>query len=275
MNIIINPRSEAQLSSIKNDLPHALLLAGERGVGLATVARGIAGRDVAGFIEPLDSKGQVNTETGTISVEVIRRLYDQTRTKQTGRQIMIVDDADRMSLGAQAAFLKLLEEPNEGTHFILTSHSPQLLLPTIRSRVQSITLHPITGEQTKQLLLDIGIADTRTKTQLEYLATGLPAELRRLTSDEEYFKQRAEIMTDTRTFLTSSPYERLLVVHKYQKERSKALQLLDSALAVSRRTLSTKPQKNITYQLEALLKTREKIEANCNTRLQLMAFVVQ
>lgn len=275
MNVIINPSSETRLGSMNSELPHAVLLVGQRGVGLSTIAKSIAKIDLAGFIEPFDSKEMVNRETGTISVEAIRRLYDQTRTKHTGRQVIIIDDADRMSLGAQAAFLKLLEEPNDGIHFILTSHSPQLLLPTVRSRLQIITIDPITNEQTRQLLLDLTVTDTKTKTQLEYLAAGLPAELMRLAHDEGYFQHRAEIMADTRALMTGSLYQRLVVVNKYQKERSKSLQLIDGAITVSRRTLSAKPQSNVTHQLESLLRAREKIEANCSARLQLMAFVIQ
>jgi DNA polymerase III gamma/tau subunit len=120
MESVINPTSNKQLASYRTELPQSILLTGERGVGLATIARGLAGNSLAGFIEPLNNKDEVDHDVGTISVDAIRRLYEQTRSKQTSARVIIIDDADRMSHGAQAAFLKLLEEPTIHTHFVLT-----------------------------------------------------------------------------------------------------------------------------------------------------------
>lgn len=274
MNIVINLKSQQRLAAATKELPQSLLITGEQGVGLGTIARNLAQRDLAGFIEPENSKGQTDHETGTITVETIRRLYKQTRAKQATQQIIIIDDADRMSPGAAAAFLKLLEEPNDSTHFILTSHAPQLLLPTIRSRVQSVLIEPATPEQTNALITELGIKDSKRRVQLEFLAGGLPAELCRLASDDEHFRARAEIMGDARELLMASSYEKLLVVHKYYQNRPAALQLLDSALTITRRSLSQKPQPALIRQLDRLLEVQERIASNHNIRLQLMDFVL-
>lgn len=274
-NLAIHARTLAKLTTIEKELPHAVLLSGESGVGLATIAKAIAGREVATYIEPLDNKGNPDHTSGTISVAIIRNLYDQTRAKSLARRVYIIDDADRMSAGASAAFLKLLEEPTEHTHFILTSHAPQVLLPTVRSRLQTITVEPISATQTKQFISTLHVTDETSIRQFEYLAAGLPAELVRLSLDSDYFKARAEIMSDTRTFLTGTPYQKILVVHKYQQSRPQALQLLDSALLVTKRSLTAKPQPNLAKQLSTLLSARERIEANGNIRLHLLAFVVQ
>lgn len=275
MKLVIHPKSHEKLKIAARDLPGALLLTGERGVGLSTIARDMAARDLTACIEPMDSKAQINHSTGTVTVETIRQLYDHTRAKQTSRQVIVIDDADRMSLGAQAAFLKLLEEPTANTHFILTSHSPQRILPTVRSRTQAVHIEPATHEQTTAFLDKIPDIDTKIRVQLEYLAAGLPAELSRLIDDETYFKDRAATMADTRIFLTDPLYQKLLIVHKYYQSKPATLQLLDSALAVTRRSLSVKPQPALVNQLDRLLIVREKIEANHNIRLQLMAFVLQ
>lgn len=272
--ITLHPSTTQKLASLRRSLPHGLLLAGKPGTGLYTVARDLAGSELLSIIEPIDAKGNSNHDTGTISVAMIRALYEQTRTKSTKRRIVIIDDAERMSSGAQAAFLKLLEEPGENIYFILTSHAAKRLLPTIRSRLQTVNVEPILASQTEHFLDALGINDQKTRVQLSYLAAGLPAELTRLVADQAYFKQRAEAMADTRTFLTGSVYERLLIIHAYHQDRSKALQLIDSCLVVTERSLRAKPQPNLVSQLEALLAVRDKIEANGNIRLQLMAFVV-
>lgn len=275
---LLAPAATTKVALLRQNLPHATLLTGEPGVGLATISRYLAGRELAAFIEPIrnkDDKEIIDHHTGTIAVAVIRSLYDRTRSKSTTRQVFIIDDADRMSPGASAAFLKLLEEPTESTHFILTSHTPQKLLPTIRSRLQATAIEPLTPEQTKRAIDELNIKDSTKKTQLRYLADGLPAELSRLTSDDDYFKSRAKLMADTRTFLTGTRYQRLLIIHEYYQDKLKSLALIDSALMVAKRSFAAKPQSNLASQLGNLLMAREKIVANGNVRLQLLAFVVQ
>ena len=81
-------------------------------------------------------------------------------------------------------------------------------------------------------------------------------------------------MGDVRTLLSGSVYSKLLLVQKYYQKKHETLQLLDGALAVSRRSLSSQPQTNLIMQIDNLITVREKIDANCNIRLQLMTFVL-
>ena len=111
---------------------------------------------MAGLLRPQDTKEKIDNENGTISVEMIRQLYDQTRARHTSPQIFIIDDADRMSRGAQNAFLKLLEEPGKQIYFILTSHNPQNLLPTIRSRTQNVVLQALDKTESSTFIESLG-----------------------------------------------------------------------------------------------------------------------
>lgn len=269
----LHPASQAQIDRLASNLPQSLLLSGPVGVGLATLARQIAGKNLAGFIYPKSQKGDADPE-GTVSVEMIRDLYDSTRSKQKSARIIIIDNADRMSPSASGAFLKLLEEPTEHTHFILTSHRPQALLPTIRSRVQEVKIQPLDATHSEEYLTLLNISDKTKRMQLQFIASGLPAELTRLADDSEYFAKKAELMGDARTLLTAKTYEKLLIVQKYQSSRELALQLLDSALIIARRGVSAKPQQALIAQLESLLTARENIAANFNVRLQLTQLVL-
>lgn len=272
--LLINPTSQKRLDILKEQLPQSLLLTGEGGVGLLTIAKGLAEKQLAGIIRPQDAKEQLDDQNGTITVEMIRRLYDQTRAKHTSRQIVIIDDADKMSLGAQAAFLKLLEEPNFHIYFILTSHTPGRLLPTIQSRVQQIMIYPASSQQTDEYLEHIGITDSVKKSQLHFIAEGLPAEISRLLADEDYFKERAKVMSDARALLQSNSYEQLLIIQRYQPDRVMTLRLLDSMLLVARRSLSAKPQAGLVKQLEKLLDIQTNIQNNHNVRLQLTRHIL-
>lgn len=274
MSLFVHPVSDLQIKALEASMPQSLLLAGVKGVGLKTIALKIAGAAITDVVSPADAKGEANEHTGTISVDAIRRLYTQTRAKRTGRQVIIIDDADRMSPGAQAAFLKLLEEPNPTTYFILTSHHPQQLLSTVRSRVQQITIQPITSGQSADYIASLGVADATKKTQLLFIATGLPAQLRLLVEDSDYFAMCAKVISDARSLLQLSPYNKLCVVQKYQSDRTAAIRLIDTTMHLLRHSLSNKPQVSAVAQLTTLLQIRDKITAQGNVRLQLARFVL-
>jgi len=75
-------------------------------------------------------------EKGTHDIETVRNLEALTRTKQTAHQTFIIEQADQLTLPAQNAFLKLLEEPNDNISFVFLATSPQPLLPTVLSRAK-------------------------------------------------------------------------------------------------------------------------------------------
>lgn len=274
MNLVFHPASHDLINRLRVHLPQSLLVSGERGTGLTSTAKYIAGGQVVAIVEPVDVKGTVDHERGTIKIEAIRQLYEQTRAKHTSPQAVIIDSADHMSHGAQNAFLKLLEEPNEHIHFILTAHNPRALLPTIHSRVQEVTLLSITAEQTAAFLREQGVTDAKKLAQLRFIADGLPAELGRLIADDDYFAIRAGNMGDARTFIQGTTFERLEVAFKYSTQREKALQLLDSALTILRKSLSSNPEPRLIAQLERTLAAREAIDTNHHARLQLTRIVV-
>jgi DNA polymerase-3 subunit delta' len=179
-----------------------------------------------------------------------------------------------MSHSAQSAFLKLLEEPGTHITFILSTHQPSALLPTIRSRLQQYALRPVTSEQTSALIQSLGVSDPTKQTQLRYLAEGLPAEITRLARDNDRFKLFAGHIGDARQMLQGVPYQRALVVQKYRSDRSGAVQLVDAMIAILRRTMSTTPQQSTIKSLGQLLATREHLASNCNVSIQLMQHVL-
>lgn len=274
MDLQFNPITKLQIEATMLRLPQSLLLCGQRGVGLGTVAAFMAGRELVTYIQPKNIKGDIDPKTGTISIEVIRELYNQTRTVHKGRRVIIIDDAERMSRGAQAAFLKLLEEPSPSTHFILTSHQPSILLATIRSRLQQLHVQPLTPTQTIAFIQSQNKADDRMKSQLQFIAPGLPAEITRLLNNAAYFEAKAKIITDARTFLQAEPYQKLRIAYTYRSNREDALSLLDGVIAILKHTLSTKPSQGLVAQLERVLETKERISANQSIPLNLTQIVL-
>jgi DNA polymerase-3 subunit delta' len=83
---------------------------------------------------------EVAGEKKMISIEQIREIVSgATMRPYEGRtKVFIVDPADALSASGSNALLKTLEEPSRDTSFLLLTRTPDRLLPTIRSRSQSI-----------------------------------------------------------------------------------------------------------------------------------------
>lgn len=83
--------------------------------------------------------------SAVIRVDEIRELnnFIHMSAADGGRRVVIVDDADLMNPNASNALLKMLEEPPARTYFMLISHQPSGLLPTIRSRCRTLALRTL------------------------------------------------------------------------------------------------------------------------------------
>jgi DNA polymerase III delta prime subunit len=275
VNPVVHPESQRLLDAVLRDSPHAVLISGPVGIGLATVARFYAKQSSAQFMTVLPEKNEkVDLKKGTITVESIRRLYDITRTIEPSGRIVVIDYTERMAPAAQNAFLKLLEEPSEGTQFMLLTHRPELILPTIASRAQHVDLRPITAAQSQAFLDGLGVTDATKRAQLLFIAEGLPAELTRLVSDETAFESRASLVKDARSLVMGSAYERLLLAKKYKDSREAALTLIEDALKLLRRTIASNGDVASLRVLTRLEVIHKRVSEQGNVRLQLSATVM-
>jgi DNA polymerase III delta prime subunit len=272
---LIHPASDLTLSLLMKNLPQSLLLTGQSGVGLGTIAANIANKvgDVTLTILP-EKDDKVDVDKGVISVDSIRRLYDQTRSKQSGKLVIVIDYAERMGAAAQNAFLKLLEEPGKGVYFILATHTPSKLLPTVASRTEHVEIRPITRKQSEDFLDKLGVTQPQKRAQLLFMAEGLPAELARLANNSAYFEERAAIVRDARDLLQAPVYKKLVIAQRYKDDREGALALLNTASNILRRSITDKPTSNLIHQIDGLLYAYQQIQANGNIRLCLARLVV-
>ncbi len=264
--MLIQKSVKKQLDAIVTSKPHATLLHGRFGVGLATTAQEIAAK-----VTPVSNIITVQPdEKGSIKIKTIRELYAFTRSKQHEKLVIIVDDADTMQAPAQNALLKLLEEPPEHVMFILTAHNPQILLPTILSRVQKVEIVPLSNAQTEVLLQELGINDEKKRLQLQYMAMGLPAEITRLIQDKEYFEKRSNSIKQARDFVKNDTYKRLVTSYKVAQEREKAMSLLRDIAHILEVSLKQKTEPRLAQFLDATISTQEKLLADGNVRVQLL-----
>lgn len=273
--LIINPASEKLLYATVKNMPQSMLLTGENRVGLTTIAKHIADiRKVTPIVILPEKDEKIDIDKGVISVDIMRRLYDQTRTKIADQRIIIIDYAHRMTTQAQNAFLKLLEEPGDNIYFILVSNSLTKLLPTIISRTENLDIKPITDEQSNDLLDKLGIVEENKHSQMLFMAAGLPAELTVLATDNEYFEKRSSMMRDARELLSGNLYQKLLIAQRYKDDREVVLQLLSDASNILKKSIVSNPQADTIGYIDKLLKTYQRIEANGNIRLCLATMVI-
>ena len=169
-------------------LHHAWLIAGPQGVGKASFARLAALRMLAEAAEPdaLSPGWDVPESTRTahyassgahpdyrelvrlpkdadkpdealarsITIAQVRSLQAMFANKPSlsSRRVVVIDAIDDLERGGANALLKSLEEPPQGTIFLLVSHSPGRLLPTIRSRCRLLRFEALPPSQMAPIL---------------------------------------------------------------------------------------------------------------------------
>lgn len=169
-------------------LHHAWLIAGPEGVGKGSFARTAALRMLAAAAEPaaLAPGWEVPGETRTahlfasgahpdyrelvrlpkdpdkpdealarsITIAQVRSLQALFATKPalSDRRVIVIDSIDDLERGGANALLKSLEEPPAGTIFLLVSHAPGRLLPTIRSRCRLLRFEALDPEQVSAIV---------------------------------------------------------------------------------------------------------------------------
>ena len=198
MNILsLHEKAWRQLGERRSQLPHALLLTGQRGIGKFDLARCFAesllcenpmsslaacgnclpcGWMAQGnhpdfrLIQPQalsDEEGGVPESSSKkkpsqqITIDQIRGLDDflHVGTHRQGVRIVLVYPAEAMNRPTANALLKSLEEPIPGTLFILVSSESERLLPTIRSRCQHVPIPMPERDRSEAWLALAGVKD--------------------------------------------------------------------------------------------------------------------
>jgi DNA polymerase-3 subunit delta' len=127
----------------------------------------------------------------SISVDEARRVVRAASMHAAGGRthVVVVEDADRLTEAAANAWLKAIEEPAEGTVFLLCAPSPEDLPPTIRSRCRLVTLRLPAAEDVAAVLERDGVA-AATARWAAGAAQGHVGRARALATDEGARAQR-------------------------------------------------------------------------------------
>lgn len=180
-------RAEFFAAADGDHLHHAWLIAGPEGVGKGRFAREAALRLLATALDgrshligpypsghraealiaagahpdyreivrlPKDPDKPDQDVARSIKIDQVRALQPLFATKPalSARRVVIIDAIDDLERPGANALLKNLEEPPAGTIFLLVSHSPGRLLPTIRSRCRLLRLERLADDDVERVL---------------------------------------------------------------------------------------------------------------------------
>lgn len=273
-NIVLAPQFRDRWRSIVLNPAGALLLTGPEGIGLGKYAHCLTPK-IAAHVLPTNPKNELD-DNGSISIDAIRALYDQTKVRFDSPHSVIIENCDRMTIPAQNALLKLLEEPPRSIIFILTSYHPEKLAPTILSRLQQVAIPPITHAQSLKIVDSSMRLTDQEKLQIMFIAEGLPELIEQLVSVP---KLRAELFsqaTAIKNLLASTNnYDSLKVVAPYFKEKHQAQKFLQLLLSIQRRLVTKNDIKQNSQRLAMVVTAIDQIAANQNVRLILTDFVLK
>ena len=191
-NITGNQATKSRLQRMinSNRVPGALLFAGTQGVGkrlfaielaktfnclnltamgeacdvcgacrriatLVDARERIAASDAAIVWSDHKDVGLIVADGRFIKIEQAREIAREAnfRPAEGHRRVFIIDDADRLNEAAANALLKTLEEMPATTYLILVSSRPDALLPTIRSRCQTLRFAPLAAGEIESHLI--------------------------------------------------------------------------------------------------------------------------
>ncbi|MCA9342495.1 AAA family ATPase [Candidatus Saccharibacteria bacterium] len=272
MKVLLSKTSEAQILSVLNRKPHAIGIYGPEGSGKAYLAQYLKDK-ITNQVKNENILVVRPNDKGKITVEQARQLpkFIQLKTADSkSERIIIIEDADKMTVEAQNAILKNIEELPNNTTIILTFPNLASILPTISSRLNFIKITPPTINTTidffnnqysdEQIIKAYKISNYR----IGLMTALLKQEQHDVIKNISLSKQ----------ILSSSSFDRICMIESLSK--SEVALLLDSLLIVSKAAfvsaINNGQSKKVTKLAEvrkAVFKSMQKLQTTPNYRLLL------
>ncbi|MFA6131216.1 MAG: AAA family ATPase [Patescibacteria group bacterium] len=268
---------------------HAYLFSGPAHIGKTLIARCFAAEMLGVDEKSLDYHPNyyfvdfpIDEKTGEpkkhIDIESIREARDRMNlsTFDGGRKILIVNHADTMTIGAQNALLKTLEEPKGDALIILLASMPKILLPTIVSRAVHLRFFPVS---TQSILEGLGDEGKKIASLIETYALGRPGIAKSLLDAEEHEIVLEELQS-AKDFLASPLAKRFGMIQGLIKKADPAFIMKTIVTwrlelhALLLQELNTPQSEKSAKALLALDEAEESIRRNGNVPLALEYFAI-
>lgn len=242
--ILIHPATVRMLAAYKAKPTHGLLLTGSIGLGKTHIASGLADQLLNVDSQPANKAYclVVSPVKKVITIGQIRELTKFFRLAVPGKRIIkrvaVIQDADAMGTEAQNALLKLLEEPPADSVLLLTSSHALGLLPTVRSRLQTIHVLSPTPESIQVYFESLGYSRI-TVSQARLQAGENVAAIHALLQKGGEPGQVDGSVQLVKLILGSTTYNRLLHVNELAKQKDDAILFVDMLAHVAAVSIET------------------------------------
>lgn len=174
---------------VKDRIVNSLFIYGEKGLGKKTMADYISAavlcesgngipcgeckscKMVLHKTHPDVIYAVASGKSGNYKIDTFREIVQNAPVMPNeGRfKVYIIADMDNTLVSAQNALLKLIEEPPDHCIIILTASSRSSLLPTIISRVVSLSVHEVSNDSCEKALLELGLDSDNIKKAVKIL----------------------------------------------------------------------------------------------------------
>ncbi|WP_459479860.1 DNA polymerase III subunit delta' [Clostridium saccharoperbutylacetonicum] len=188
---IINNINSRQLN---DSFSHANLIVGDDGIGKSIIAKYLSNA----IIEEKNNAESVDIvryypSSSSFGVDDVRNIILEVNKKpyEGDKKVLILYKCDKLTIQAQNALLKTIEEPPSGVYLILLSDSLEIILDTIKSRCQIYKLTPLKKTEISNYIEDnyANLDSDIKKSALAYSA-GIPGNVDKLINDEKLKKLR-------------------------------------------------------------------------------------
>lgn len=272
-DLLISDDAKDTVNAFIKNPTHATIFTSRQGSELMKIAESIA----TTLLRTKDLSTEqyvriISPEKNSISVDSIRELQKFFALVVPGssaiKRVVILERADKLTVEAQNALLKTLEEPPEGSILLLITDQPELLLSTIRSRSRIIVMPSLKKSQVLAYFAKDG--HSINDVERAYLLSGGDIDkLKAILSGDSI------VDTDlVRTILAGKPYDRLLHVDALSKDKPAALAFVTTltniaANSLERATGDTASLKRWQNVLQASVTAGDALDKNGNTKLVL------
>jgi len=279
------------------NIPHALLFSGVEKIGKKEVAlefiKSIFCEKAKGFCgecyscRTIDSSNFpdlsiIEPKDRNIEIEEVRDLQNRLSLKSYNNSLKvgIINDAHLLRKDAQNALLKTLEEPKGDTVLILITSYPQMLLPTIRSRLEEIKFGVVSRKEIEDHLVFLG-ADMDKAKEIALISSGQIGKAIEFLEDEEKMGFFNKAVKDIVSLVSAEMYKRFDFAKEFKENQDEIVSVLDVWERFMRREILLKVYGNkgslVNYSLkktkevmDELQKTKYLIEnTNVNKKLAL------